>query len=80
MPTIKDILSGVKCRKCGNNDPHNFFLCFVMENGDTRNYIYCLNPDCGAMFEMENGCIKKASDYMLDPFSAAMLKVLPKGE
>ncbi len=79
MPTIKEILSSITCKECGNKDPKNFILYFVMENGETKNYLSCLNPDCGAVFEMEKGCIKKVSDYVLDPMSSNILTNLARG-
>ena len=60
MTTIKEILSKIKCKKCGNDDVSKFVLYFVMDAGITNKYVGC--EVCDEAFE-----VGKPSDYFLEP-------------
>lgn len=66
---MKEYLSKVKCKKCGNNDTTMFELYFVSERKDekspvtTTKYVSCLG--CDTVFKVDDRDMTK--DFLLEP-------------
>lgn len=61
MTTIKEILSEVTCKKCGNNNPKSFELIFEISEGKTSKYLLC--NECNTLFDFHD----RTKEFLLEP-------------